>query len=122
MPYKDPAIQRAFQNKFLKERRDLWLASNGPCSCGSRIDLQVDHVDPSKKVDHKVWSWSEKRRAEELSKCQVLCKKCHRKKTNKDNNYGQIHGTYNSYKRYCCRCAPCKKASAEDRRRWKRNR
>lgn len=48
-------------------------------------DLQIDHVDPSEKVTHKVWSWSEPRREEELNKCVVRCKPCHIEKTQSNN-------------------------------------
>jgi 5-methylcytosine-specific restriction endonuclease McrA len=82
MPYIDHAKQNEYQRKWLAVRRTAWLAANGPCvTCGSVEDLQVDHRDPALKVDHKVWSWSEERRAAELAKCQVLCKQCHLEKT-----------------------------------------
>jgi hypothetical protein len=66
----------------MKKRRAQWFADNGPCvDCGSSESLEVDHVDPSTKVNHLVWSWSEKRRVAELEKCQVRCHKCHKKKS-----------------------------------------
>lgn len=82
MPYKDPDKQRLFVRTWMADRRRAWLHANGPCKrCGSRQNLRVDHIDPKTKKSHKVWSWSEKRRLEELAKCQVLCLACHRKKT-----------------------------------------
>lgn len=47
--------------------------------------MEVDHIDPDSKVSHTVWSWTPKRRELELSKCQVLCRKCHRRKTSMRN-------------------------------------
>lgn len=74
MPYANPAIQRQYQREWKNRRRDDWLRQNGPCAgCGSWADLQVDHVNRSQKVDHRLWSWSDARRIEELAKCQALC-------------------------------------------------
>ena len=71
----------------MKAKRLSWLQENGPCRlCGSSDRLQVDHIDRNTKVTHRIWTWSEKRRLEELSKCQVLCYPCHRIKSNKENS------------------------------------
>jgi 5-methylcytosine-specific restriction endonuclease McrA len=65
-----------------KMLRKSWLWENGPCRrCGRRKDVEVDHIDPSQKVSHRIWGWPEERRLVELVKCQVLCKRCHKKKT-----------------------------------------
>ena len=82
MSYKDKDKQREYMRVWVKARRDAWLALNGPCiKCGSFIDLEVHHVDPTQKVTHRVWSWAVKRRDEELSKCRVLCCDCHKRET-----------------------------------------
>lgn len=79
--------------------------------CGSYKQLEVDHVDPKTKISHSVWSWSEKRRGEELSKCQVLCSPCHRKKTIKDLGQKQHGlGSVTRYRHDGCRCSGCKEA------------
>jgi hypothetical protein len=39
--------------------------------------MELDHVDPSQKVDHRIWSWSKARMDVEVAKCQVLCYDCH---------------------------------------------
>ncbi len=89
MPYADPDKQREFQRKRLAAIRAKWLAENGPCvKCGTRDDLQVDHVDPSDKVTHSVWSWSKERRDAELAKCQVLCRRCHKTKSLENGDLG----------------------------------
>lgn len=66
----------------MQDRRAGWLRNNGPCNkCGSEESLEVDHVDPNQKVHHAVWSWSLPRMLQELRKCQVLCRDCHKLKS-----------------------------------------
>lgn len=75
----------------MKDRREDWLAANGPCKrCGSSHNLEVDHVDPSTKVNHTVWSWRQSRMLRELQKCQVLCEECHKRKTAAENRLAQL--------------------------------
>ena len=86
MPYSDPVKQRQFQVEWIKRRREAWLQENGPCSrCGFWGELEIDHIDPEDKSDHRVWSWTEARRVRELMKCQVLCRFCHSIKTATEN-------------------------------------
>lgn len=73
---------RKWQRECLKRRRQAWLRENGPCvKCGSTERLEVDHINPAEKKTHAVWSWKQERRMAELKKCQVLCYKCHKKKS-----------------------------------------
>ncbi len=117
MPYKDPERQREYQLNWMLYRRNEWINKNGPCvKCRLWVDLEVDHVDPSTKVDHKVWSWSSDRRNEELEKCQVLCRLCHSEKTISENSN---HGL-SKYNRKGCRCIVCKKAKSIVNKRRKR--
>lgn len=82
MPYADVERQREYGRRWLAERRRAWFAENGPCiDCGTWDELQLDHRDPTEKVQHRVWSWSEARRLVELAKCVVRCAPCHLKKT-----------------------------------------
>jgi 5-methylcytosine-specific restriction endonuclease McrA len=75
-------------------RRQQWLEANGPCAlCGGTTSLQVDHLDPAKKVSHNVWSWSEPRRLAELTKCRVLCSECHKKKSETERARGEDVGS-----------------------------
>ncbi len=77
---------RVFQREWLARRRARWLIENGPCAqCGSSESLEIDHVDRTQKISHRVWGWKPERRAAELLKCQVLCYACHKKKTILEN-------------------------------------
>jgi len=100
-------------------RRKIWLEENGPCiKCGSRVALEVDHIDPSTKTSHRIWSWKDSRRIAELKKCQVLCRTCHEIKTANENRIRTDgdHGTGTMYRKYGCKCEVC----MEHRRRVKR--
>lgn len=82
MPHKDPAAHRRYLTERRARIRAEWLAEHGPCvDCGAADELEVDHVDPTKKVSHRVWEWSVARREAELAKCVVRCHDCHVKKT-----------------------------------------
>lgn len=103
--------KRDWQNNWLKNRRLVWLEEHGPCAiCKSSEQLEVDHIDPNQKISHRVWSWREDRRNAELAKCQVLCHKCHDKKTYDEARKSRKHGTTTSY-RLGCRCKNCKIAN-----------
>ena len=117
---RDYSKYRAKQLEGMKSKRRKWLAENGPCKkCSSVESLEVDHVDPATKIDHKVWSWSEQRRAAELKKCQVLCRKCHEEKTAEEfRKKDRPHGTNTTYKSGC-RCAECRAAAARHMNEWR---
>ena len=79
------AAQKAWYERVVKERRRKWFAENGPCvDCGTWDNLELDHVDPSTKVSHTVWSWGDAKRLEELEKCKARCHGCHLEKTKRD--------------------------------------
>jgi 5-methylcytosine-specific restriction endonuclease McrA len=111
MPYKDLKRQRQYQREWMARRRADWLSGKACAHCGRTGDLQVDHIDPGQKLEHKVWSWSASRRKAELAKCQVLCERCHQEKSLRDRP-PVLHGTHSRYVHYGCRCAECKKAHA----------
>ncbi len=82
---------------------------SGKCcvKCGSTTRLELDHVDPGTKVDHRIWSWSTARMLAEIAKCQVLCKVCHVRKSINDGPRTE-HGQRRMYTIYKCRCEPCR--------------
>lgn len=116
MPYKDVDAQREYQRKWRNARRALFVAEfGGVCEkCGGTDDLQFDHRDPEKKLDHRIFSWAIARIREELKKCQLLCEVCHIEKTNAQMQYPpRQHGTNLMYTRGACRCQPCRTAHAQ---------
>lgn len=73
-----------------KRRSRLLALLGGKCSiCGSKKNLQFDHLDPltkmltiSKRID-----LADINLMDEVKKCQLLCRKCHHKKTLEHNQY-----------------------------------
>lgn len=105
--------KREYQNAWKKRRRQDWIDANGPCGhCGASNDLEVDHIDPSQKVNHNIWSWSAKRRDAELAKCQVLCRGCNLGKSIVLGAVFWKHGTYTAYAYHGCRCALCTRVAS----------
>jgi 5-methylcytosine-specific restriction endonuclease McrA len=107
MGYSDPDKQREYTRKWIAARRKEWFEGKQCVSCGSALQLQLDHIDPSKKVSHYIWSWAAERRMKELAKCQVLCSGCHKAKTAKDRADRVEHGSYTMYHKHHCRCVRC---------------
>ena len=109
--------RKDYQREWVANRRQHYINLFGGvcCKCGSDDCLEFDHVDPDKKFTHRIFSYSHERIKDELSKCQLLCKECHIKKTNLDLGRGAVHGTVNMYKKYKCRCEPCRQAKRDSR-------
>jgi 5-methylcytosine-specific restriction endonuclease McrA len=92
--YKSKERQRVYVRKWNAKRRADWFRDKECVRCGSRKNLELDHIDPARKISHCVWTWSQLRRLVELAKCQVLCGTCHKKKTDEDKAARRRHGTY----------------------------
>lgn len=124
MAYKDKEKQKQYQTAWMRARRLAWIeAQGGKCiACGSPDSLEVDHIDPSTKVSHGVWSWSEERRSAELAKCQLLCQACHVNKSciEKFGHEPYAHGSVRTYRIKGCRCGLCREARARIARAYKK--
>jgi len=106
MPFKNREDLRRYQRERVAAARAAWMTGRVCEECGSTERLEVHHRDPSQKVDHRVWSWAQKRREAELAKCSVLCRPCHRK-TYRRHPAG--HGKSSTlYVDYGCRCEACR--------------
>lgn len=84
MPMPTREAQREYQRNWKAKRRAEWFKDKQCAKCGSTADLELDHIEPTRKVSHNIWSWSEERMLTELAKCQVLCVNCHKRKTRLD--------------------------------------
>jgi 5-methylcytosine-specific restriction endonuclease McrA len=101
MPYKNKKIQLKYQRNWIQKRRKLYFKNKHCAKCGSTKRLEIDHIDSKTKISNHVWSWSLKRRIQELEKCQILCYICHKKK------HATTHGNFRMYHYYKCRCKKC---------------
>jgi len=121
MPIKDVHERRAYQLAWLAKRRAAWFKGKVCETCGSEDNLELDHVDRSTKIDHRVWSWSQSRRDEELAKCVPRCHKCHSKRSGEQaREYLSrpiVHGTVSAYLRKKCKCEIC----LDFYKKWRRN-
>lgn len=106
MPLADKTALREYQREWIAERREAFFAGKSCAECGSTDQLELDHIDPSLKVTHRIWSWSAPRRNAELAKCQVLCADCHLLKTVSESQTARC-GDASMYRRGC-RCDRCK--------------
>jgi 5-methylcytosine-specific restriction endonuclease McrA len=113
------AYMREYQkSRYYRRRLEAIAFLGGKCvSCGQTEELEFDHVDPSDKtynVARILTGGSEQKVREELEKCQLLCKKCHDKKTYAVGGDQKTvdHGQGSSGKRNCT-CSLCKAKKAE---------
>lgn len=108
---------RNYQRVWIAKRRAEWFREKYCTRCSSTTHLEIHHVEPENKVDHKVWSWSRERQAVELAKCVVLCRSCHDEVT--AEMVMPEHGTASRYhhKKSPCRCELCKEARKLEGRR-----
>ena len=90
----------------------------GKCTkCGSKKNLQIDHIDRTKKGcdNDRAAFRSRSKFLEEMKKCQLLCRPCHTIKTVTVDLGRKMargtHGTLSSY-RYC-KCRKCKDAASK---------
>lgn len=116
---------RKYQREWMRSRRNAWIDKNGPCKhCGSKDNLEIDHIDPKQKElsVNNIWSRKKEVQDAELSKCQVLCHECHIKKTAKDFGFNKSHGV-RGYSRGC-RCEICttEKTKSVNEWRWRTGR
>lgn len=119
MAYQGEA-KRKYQRDWMEARRNDWIESQGGCcaECGSVENLEVDHIDPSKKTrePRDIWSRTASVREAELALCQVLCAECHKAKTAAEQSHEDFHGTSAGYDKRKCRCDKCRAHNTARRR------
>jgi hypothetical protein len=114
MPYYGEQ-KREYDRQWMAARRAAWFADKTCVVCGTKDNLEVHHIDPDTKADHRVWSWSKVRRDAELAKCEVRCETHHMDMTRPYLSKlltiplsAKKHGTNNTYNHYGCRCDKCR--------------
>lgn len=107
MPYKSLEIQREYQRRWMANRRAEFFKDKVCCKCGTTENLELDHIDRTQKVTHRIWSWSKEKRDVEIAKCQILCHDCHVEKSIEFDWKKPVHGSVEMYRKYKCRCFPC---------------
>lgn len=112
--------KRRFARDAVRRNRAEYFDGKSCVKCGSTRNLELDHIDPSQKTSHRIWTWSPERRAAELAKCQVLCHDCHLEKTSAERAARVKCGTEWAYRKGCrcdlCRSEVSKIRKARDRR------
>jgi len=85
---KDRDYHRAYSQQYYHTRRNNIIQDlGGRCvRCGSSENLEIDHCDPTKKHFNigDLLNHSKEEVERELTKCQLLCHNCHRKKSNEE--------------------------------------
>jgi hypothetical protein len=84
-----PAYREALKRAYVEKRDGVEYYR---CEVGkeivARADKQVDHIEPVIPVGspwNRSWDFYRERCFVDASKLQVLCKKCHKEKTGKEN-------------------------------------
>lgn len=106
---------------YHKRRKHFIDLLGGRCvGCGSKENLELDHVNPKNKsftISSKM-SYAYKKVLAEVKKCQLLCGKCHKLKNKKDNGEAK-HGSISMYRHHRCRCESCVKIWRLNCVKWK---
>jgi 5-methylcytosine-specific restriction endonuclease McrA len=79
--------KRKRQREWKAARRAKWFADKSCLVCGTTENLQLDHINPEDKIDHRIWSWKWERISAEVDKCQVLCETHHIEKSRKNGDF-----------------------------------
>lgn len=115
---------REYKKKRYYERLEACKYLLGDCCtrCGEIEGLEFDHIDPYRKVftitTRIGWtSWSNLMR--ELSKCQLLCYRCHQEKSLDELGRAE-HGTLGMHRHQKCRCDLCRESYNAYSREWKK--
>lgn len=105
--------------RYHKRRQYAIILLGGKCvKCGSKKNLEFDHIKPEDKLFTiaKLWSCPEDIFLQEINKCELKCKTCH---TERHATARNTHGTLSSY-RYC-KCKECRETNNKYMREYKKN-
>lgn len=103
---------REYMKQYSAKRKAKVLELlGGKCNiCESVIDLEVDHTDESNKLFTLASGWhhSWTKILEEIKKCQLLCKSCHKQKHSSKHPCGTAQRYWRG-----CRCLDCTAANTK---------
>lgn len=91
MPHKNREYHNRYVQEIYQRNRAEWFEGKTCILCGATENLELDHLDPTTKIGHRIWNWNPERRATELAKCRPLCKSCHADKSRKEVRFGSSH-------------------------------
>lgn len=115
--------KKNYMKAYYASKKQKLIESLGSCCsvCGSIDSLEMDHIDWREKKFSISDMWAMKEQSKlkkELKKCQLLCSRCHKKKTKKDQREQKTkeptHGTMYAWQKKKCQCDICLK----EKRRW----
>lgn len=80
-------LQRKYKAEMYKTRKlEAIIYLGGECvKCGGKVELELDHIDRKSKKFPISRAPSNKLFWEEVQKCQVLCRWCHRIKSTEEH-------------------------------------
>ena len=132
MPLRDKNEYNAYMKEYMLKRyfkvreKILKLLGNKCVICGSSEKLEIDHIEYKNKSFSiaKFHSLTDEKLLEEVKKCQLLCFKCHRRKTIEERGYNtrEQHGTMACYRHGHCRCPECRKVWSDYCKEYSRRR
>jgi 5-methylcytosine-specific restriction endonuclease McrA len=98
-------MTKVYWKQLYEKKKKLAIESlGGKCvNCGAIENLEFHHIDPQTK-EFTVTQYIRQDISEELKKCQLLCKNCHKEKT------ATHHGRRRKYQNGC-RCQFCIEAN-----------
>lgn len=108
---------RIYMRNYMKIRYRKFMDKiieylGGKCVwCNSTKELQIDHKDKTTKlfnISTGIQKFSKEKIWKEVEKCQLLCRKCHRKKSVLSGDVQEAkHGNYTMRFRRNCHCDLC---------------
>jgi hypothetical protein len=112
--------------RYHRRRLEIIAMLGGKCArCPATEELEIDHADPSSKkinIAKRLSGLAKAKLDGEIKKCQLLCDRCHNKKSLEEQGGPSKHGTCGMYVNHRCRCRPCKDANNESSRKSKKRR
>lgn len=110
------------RNRWRTRRAEAIEMLGGKCvDCGTDKQLEFDHKNPAEKeFAISQGTPSKERFFAELKKCELRCKNCHKKKSDREETGALVHATFAAYNRKKCRCAECVNWYSEYRKRQRK--